>query len=121
MGDEASEFRGLDEDDHDAAADLLVLPSLYEGFGMVVTEAVARGVPVVATTGGAIPRTLPEGAGVLVPPGDARALGETLEQIVTSPERLEALRRKARRARGSLIRWEESATRFERALERVPA
>ena len=54
------------------ASSLFVLPSHFEGYGMVLTEALARGLPVISTTGGAIPRTLPPHAGILVVPGRRR-------------------------------------------------
>src|SRR5699024_2041983 len=67
-------------------ATLFVLPSFYEGYGMVVTEALAYGLPVVTTTGGALSCTLPHGAGLTVPPGDSEALAGALRRVLTSPE-----------------------------------
>ena len=50
-------------------SDVLVLPTFYEGYGMAVAEALARGIPVVSTRTGAIPDLVGTEAGVLVPPG----------------------------------------------------
>jgi hypothetical protein len=70
-------------DEYYRASTLFVLASHYEGYGMALTEAIVRGLPVVSTTGGAIPYTVPEGAGVLVPPGDAEALSQALRSLLT--------------------------------------
>ena len=60
-----------------AEADLFVLPSRFEGYGMAYTEAMAHGVPVVGTNAGAIPDTVPPGAGILIPPDDVDALADS--------------------------------------------
>ncbi|HEX2479102.1 MAG TPA: glycosyltransferase family 4 protein, partial [Geminicoccaceae bacterium] len=83
-------------------ADLFVLPSYHEGYGMVLAEALARGLPVVSTSAGAIPDTVPEDAGLLVPPGDARALAGALRQVIRGPELRAKLSAGARAARRNL-------------------
>ena len=80
-----------------AAADLLVLASRAETYGMVVTEALARGVPVLATDVGGVPEALGAG-GLLVPPGDPAALGVALRAWLDDAELRERLRRAAPRA-----------------------
>jgi glycosyltransferase involved in cell wall biosynthesis len=73
-----------------ASADLFVLPSRFEGYGMALTEAIAHGVPVVATKTGAISDTVPAGAGVLVPADDVEALAAALRRLLDSALEREA-------------------------------
>ncbi|WP_043530044.1 glycosyltransferase family 4 protein [Litchfieldella xinjiangensis] len=123
------ETHGLDERIHllgerphdalDAAyhhADLFVLPSHYEGYGMVVVEALAHGLPVITTTGGALAHTLPEAAGVKVPPGEVAALSDALRRWFDEPELRQDLRRGAREARGRQYSWAEAGETFMAAL-----
>jgi glycosyltransferase involved in cell wall biosynthesis len=65
-----------------AQADLFVLPSLYEGYGMVLAEAMARGLPIVCTTGGAAAETVPDDAALKVPPGDESSLAKALDRVL---------------------------------------
>ena len=93
-----------------AAADLLVLASHAETYGMVVTEALARGLPVLATEVGGVPEALGHGEdgtrpGLLVPPGDPAALGAALRAWLGDAELRGRLRRAARERRASLRRW----------------
>ncbi|MDQ7955559.1 MAG: glycosyltransferase family 4 protein [Pseudomonadota bacterium] len=99
-----------------AQADLFVLPSLHEGYGMALTEALAHGLPVVSTAAGAIVDTVPPEAGVLVSPNDAHALREALRRVMDEPSRRAALAAGARRAAGRLPRWADAGRRFEQAL-----
>jgi glycosyltransferase involved in cell wall biosynthesis len=93
-----------------AAADLLVLPSHAETYGMVVTEALARGLPVLATEVGGVTEALGHGAdgtrpGLLVPPGDPAALGAALRAWLDDAELRDRLRRAARERRAALRPW----------------
>jgi len=102
-----------------AEADLFVLPSRFEGYGMAYAEAIAHGVPVVGTQAGAIPSTVPSGAGVLVPPDDVDALAAVLRGLIERPAQRANLAAGARAAALTLPTWRESAELFARALERV--
>jgi glycosyltransferase involved in cell wall biosynthesis len=99
------------------AADVFVSPSLFEGFGMVLAEAMARGLPLVASTGGAVAETVPEGAGLKVPPGDVPALRDALRDMIADP----ALRRRSADASWaagqSLPRWGETAAKVAAVLK----
>jgi len=92
-----------------------VLPSYFEGYGMVLTEALARGLPVVSTTAGAIPRTVPSDAGILVSPGKPAALGEALSTMLDPVPRAR-LTRAARAHAAGLLTWDHTVTEFERAI-----
>jgi len=69
-----------------AKATLAVIPSLYEGFGMPAGEAMACGIPVISTSGGALPEVVGD-AGVLVPPGDAGALESAIVSLLDDSDR----------------------------------
>ena len=101
---------GADLDRTYAAADLMVLASRAETYGVVVIEALARGVPVVATDVGGVNEALGRGAdglrpGLLVPPEDPAALGAALRAWLGDAELRRRLRRAARERRASLSRW----------------
>lgn len=102
-----------------AQADLFVHPALFEGYGMVLAEAMRRGLPLVASTGGAADETVPEGAGLKVPPGDARALAEALRAAISD----KALRRRladASFAAGArLPSWSDGARAIAARLAQV--
>jgi glycosyltransferase involved in cell wall biosynthesis len=100
-----------------AQSDLFVLPSRFEGYGMAFTEAIAHGLPVVGTTSGAIPQTVPDAAGVLVPPDDVEALAAALRRLIEDPAERQRLAAAARAAR--FPSWREQGAAFARLLESV--
>jgi glycosyltransferase involved in cell wall biosynthesis len=97
-------------------ASLCVLPSHYEGYGMVVTEALARGLPLVATTGGALADTVPDQAALKIHPGDVEALHAALRSWLDDPALRQRLTRQAVAARDQLSGWSETGKRFAHAL-----
>lgn len=99
-------------------ASIFVLPSAYEGFGMAFTEAMMRGLPVIGTTGGAIPRTVPETAGLLVPPGDVDALRRALESLLCDSEQRRGMGCAGRAHAESLPGWTEGARRLAQWLRK---
>jgi glycosyltransferase involved in cell wall biosynthesis len=103
-----------------AAADLFVSPAWYEGYGMAVAEAVAHGLPVLATTAGAAPRLLGDDAGLLVPPGDVTALSAALRRLFEDPALRARLAGGARRRAASLPTWEGQAARLAQHLAALP-
>jgi glycosyltransferase involved in cell wall biosynthesis len=101
-----------------AAADLLVLPSRAETYGMVVTEALARGIPVVASDVGGVREALRSG-GLLVPPADPAALAAALRRWLTDAALRERLRRAARSRRTELRGWAATAADVAAVLVRA--
>jgi glycosyltransferase involved in cell wall biosynthesis len=98
-------------------ADLFVLASRFEGYGMVFAEALAHGLPVVGTTAGAIPDTVPPNAGVLVEPNDAKALTRSLRMLIENPKERQWLASGAREVGAALPNWEEQAKLLAGAIE----
>ena len=97
-------------------ADLCVSASFYEGYGMALAEALSRGLPIVAASGGAVADTVPADAGLLVPVEDANALAVALRRYLTEPDLAASLRQGALAARRSLPTWPDTALHVERAL-----
>ena len=106
------------------AADVLVLPSRAETYGMVVAEALARGLPVVAADVGGVPEALGHGAadtrpGLLVPPDDPAALRDALRGWLEDADLRLRLRRAARERRESLAGWSTTTSAVADVLERA--
>ena len=99
-----------------AQAHLFVLPSRYEGYGMVFDEAMMRGLPVVACHAGAVPDVVPEGAGILVPPDDAGALAGALRQLLTDQATHATKAAGARAQALSLPGWGDTWARIHEVL-----
>lgn len=99
-------------------ADVFVLATEYEGYGMAVAEALARGLPIVSTRTGAIPEIVAD-AGLLVPPGDPDALADALSRVLSDAPLRRRLAHAAERARDRLPTWEGSSAKMAAVLERM--
>lgn len=102
-------------------ADLFVLPSRFEGYGMVFAEALAAGLPIVAARAGAVPDVVPESAGILVPPDDTQALASALHNLLTRQDQRQALQAGARRAATDLPTWTDTAQRVVQLIKDIQA
>jgi glycosyltransferase involved in cell wall biosynthesis len=103
------------------AADVLVVPSRAETYGMVITEALAHGLPVVASETGGTPEAVGRAAGgevpgLLVPPGDAPALARALQTWLDEPGLRDRARLAARDRRDTLPTWTDAGVRIAAAL-----
>jgi len=100
-------------------ADVFVMPTEYEGYGMAVAEALARGLPVISTPTGGITALVGADAGVLVPAGDVDGLARALRRIIGDEAERDRLREGAWRAGSTLATWDEAAAKFAAVLARV--
>jgi glycosyltransferase involved in cell wall biosynthesis len=100
-------------------SDVFVLATLRETYGMAVAEALAHGLPVVATGTGAIPDLVGEHAGIVVPPGDVEALADALRQVICDSTCRARLAAGARKAREGLRNWDQAAAHLSAALAGV--
>ncbi|WP_372618692.1 glycosyltransferase family 4 protein [Falsiroseomonas sp.] len=98
--------------------DVFALASHWEGYGMAVAEALARGLPVAVASGGALAELVPVEAGVVSPPGDVVSLGKAMRRVVFDTELRAGMAEAAWSAGQKLPRWEDRAAAFVAELER---
>jgi glycosyltransferase involved in cell wall biosynthesis len=101
------------------AADLFVMPTRLEGYGMAVAEALAHGLPVIGTHTGALADLVGTEAGLLVKPDDVHALRAALERVLKEPALLSSLANGAAAVRNGLPRWPQACARMSQILEAV--
>jgi glycosyltransferase involved in cell wall biosynthesis len=99
---------------------LVVVPSLYEGFGLPASEAMACGAAVVSSDGGALPEVVGD-AGVLVPAGDETALAGAIAALLADPARRTELGQRARARMSTLFCWRRAARQMTHYYEQVLA
>ena len=100
-------------------ADVFVSASLFEGYGMALAEAMAHGLPLVASTGGAAAETAADGAGLKVPPNDVDALRDALRRLITQPHLRRDLSKGSWAAGQRLPCWGKTAATVARVLREV--
>ena len=104
----------------DAACDIFVLPSLQEGFGMVITEAMACGKPLIGSNVGGIPLQIKDGwNGFLVPAADDKPLAEKISYLVEHPEKRAEMGRNSRRLAEEEFDWSKMAERLIDVYSRI--
>jgi glycosyltransferase involved in cell wall biosynthesis len=100
-------------------ANLFVLPSHFEGYGMAFAEALARGLPIVGCAGGAVVNTVPADTGILVPPGDVAALADALRRLLTDQSEMKRRADAAWNYARKLPTWNDTAQRVAKALDKA--
>lgn len=100
-------------------ADLFALATHWEGYGMAAAEALARGVPVAITAGGAIAQVVPMEAGVVSPPGDVVSLGKAMRRVIYDAGLRADMAAAAWESGQRLPRWEDRAAAFAAELEKA--
>jgi len=98
------------------SADLFVLPSRYEGYGIVYAEALARGLPIVACDAGPVPDLVGRDAALLVQPDDREALSAALDLLIGDPALRARMSAAARRRASRLPSWKDTIAGFEEVL-----
>jgi len=105
---------------HYNRAEIMACPSLYEGFGLPAGEAMACGLPVVATTGGALPEVVEDGVtGILVPPGDAPALAQAIRMLMGDAELRHRMGQAGRERVLEKFSWRKAALETEAVYHEV--
>jgi|TARA_B100002003_G_scaffold249625_1_gene286464 glycosyltransferase involved in cell wall biosynthesis len=102
-----------------AEATLVIVPSIYEGFGLPAGEAMACGLPVISTDGGALPEVVGN-SGIIVPVQDDRAIAEAIVELLADTEKQGQLSRKARARIVELFSWQSAAQELVKFYSSLP-
>ena len=94
-------------------AELAIIPSLYEGFGFAAIEAMACGVPLISTSGGALPEVVKD-AGIIIPPKNVKEIYNSIDLLLSSPDRAKDFAEKALKRANSKFSWEAVAKKLEK-------
>ena len=94
-------------------AELAVIPSLYEGFGFAAIEAMACGVPLISTSGGALPEVVKD-AGIIIPPKKTKEIYNAVDFLLSSPDKAKELSEKALERANLKFSWETIARKLEK-------
>lgn len=118
--DDVIKFIGFRKDIPDlmSTADVFVLPSVAEAFGVVFAEAIYLGVPIVATKIGGIPEIVTDGVdGILIPPADSEAIAETVADLINLPEKLKLLANTGKQKVIERFEFEDMTRQYEAVYE----
>ncbi|GAA1854903.1 glycosyltransferase family 4 protein [Microbacterium koreense] len=115
----AGSVTDAERDDLYRSAGVFALATRYEGYGLVFDEALAHGVPIVSCRAGAVADTVPEAAGLLVPPDDPDRFADALRAVLTDARRRVSMAEAAARAGASLPGWTDTARAAQRVLDAV--
>ncbi len=113
----AGEVSADDLDHHYSSADIFVMPSRYEGYGMVLTEALAYGLPIVCTNAGAMAETVSDAAALKVPAEDPPAFARALDQLLRDPAERSRRADAAWAAAQALPTWEGCAEKVANVVK----
>jgi glycosyltransferase involved in cell wall biosynthesis len=106
---------------HYSSATIVVVPSVYEGFGLPAAEAMCCKTPVISTTAGALPEIVGD-AGVLVPPADSRALVEAISGLMNNPGKRRQLGEMGHKRVTGMFNWKNTAAQtvevYKEAVQR---
>ena len=94
-------------------AELAIIPSLYEGFGFAAIEAMACGVPLISTSGGALPEVIKD-TGIIIPPKNAKEIYNSIDFLLSSPDKAKELSKKALGRANSKFSWKAIAQKLEK-------